>query len=32
MTLVQLAEDTSWNADPQKYSDAIWEALVARHV
>jgi hypothetical protein len=26
--LVQLAEDASWNADPQKYSDAIWEALV----
>lgn len=25
--LVQLAEDTSWNADPQKYSDAICEAL-----
>jgi hypothetical protein len=25
--LVQIAEDISWNADPQKYSDAIWEAL-----
>jgi hypothetical protein len=25
--LVQLAEDANWSADPQKYSDAIWEAL-----
>lgn len=25
--LVQLTEDAKWNADPQQYSDAIWEAL-----
>jgi len=27
--LVQLSEDLAWNADPQKYNDAIWEALRA---
>lgn len=25
--LVQLAEDFAWNNDPQKYNDAVWEAL-----
>jgi len=25
--LVQLAEDGAWNNDPQKYNDAVWEAL-----
>jgi hypothetical protein len=27
--LVQLVEDYSWNLDPQKYNDAIWDALNA---
>lgn len=25
--LVQLTEDATWNADPQRYSNAIWEVL-----
>jgi hypothetical protein len=25
--LVQLVEDIAWNNDPQKYNDAVWEAL-----
>ena len=25
--LVQIAEDTAWNANPQLYNEAVWEAL-----